>query len=799
MTILYLLKKNRFLALILLFLSFSFLQSYGNSTKMFTSSDWGLDFWFTVPPPNVGGDGSSDSLMVTVTSAANSMVYLEISGRDYRDSLQATANGAVVFAVPLNKACLWLKGNDEEAPRDSLWKKSAIHVYSPALLSVKVLVTGGSSGGSFLALPVSALGNKYYVSGYNSNRKDGSYNSAMAACVAAFDNTTIKFYLGGNSNTQTVGGLKPGDTKTYTMAKGDVVFINCDGDGADLTGSFVFGNKPFGVISGNACAEIPAGSGTCSYISEMNLPMHTWGLHYPVAQIPGRSNPSIIRIFAKEKDTKLYRNGTEIATLSKSSYIEGEGWLEMRLTPLGESPSSAVLSGDKPIAVTLYNTGKEEGDNSELKTNPFSCVQQPIEQFRKEIMFTTPGAAEDGLFTANYLNIIYEKDIDPNILYPLEIAKVSNGSLNWEKVDNKYPGEEKEIPVTINEKRYRVRNLGLPATGTYKIRATTSLTACAYGNNDHQSYAHPLSLSLKDLERIYDTIPPKPAYTPTPGEIDDGMVRDLPEDAETRSNLFMVYFNPDSSFNFEFNYEEFIPGIDQTTTWSAYSIDKKEDGRAVITFADRAGNDTTISIDYYGYKVTVSTDLIDFGTVAPGSANTRTFTAKNNSMQYPDHICDYGLKSKNSHFRIDTSTTSLSLQPEETKELWVGFSADSNGTYVDTLYVGCFCRIVYKIGLRAVVGETGVNESRSEINRIAVVPNPAGPDGAVVKIAAGGDCFATITIYNSLGQELLRPFSGPLTAGENVIPLQLSSLAPGMYYLTVNSGGKTERVRFIIF
>ena len=82
---------------------------------------------------------------------------------------------------------------------------------------------------------------------------------------------------------------------------------------------------------------------------------------------------------------------------------------------------------------------------------------------------------------------------------------------------------------------------------------------------------------------------------------------------------------PDSSYNYEFFYSNFISGIDFKDTWSLDVLDPNQSARAYLKFVDRCGNDTIIEINYYPVKIEINPDSYDFGYVALGDTISQKF------------------------------------------------------------------------------------------------------------------------------------------------------------------------------
>ena len=98
--------------------------------------------------------------------------------------------------------------------------------------------------------------------------------------------------------------------------------------------------------------------------------------------------------------------------------------------------------------------------------------------------------------------------------------------------------------------------------------------------------------------KVYDAFPPKISFVPEcNGDISIGIVTDMPSDSLYRSNLGKIILDSAKSFNYILNVDNYNQGISEATHWSLKKINKNQKGKAVITFSDNAGNDTTATIE----------------------------------------------------------------------------------------------------------------------------------------------------------------------------------------------------------
>src|SRR6185295_8692705 len=158
----------------------------------------------------------------------------------------------------------------------------------------------------------------------------------------------------------------------------------------DITGSRITSNKPISVVSGHHCTDIPVGNHWCDYTVEAQLSTETWGTCMHVPMMLGRKFPGIVRIFAKNDKTTIYRDGTQVGFIPKGTGVEGTGWLEMRVVPIEYASRPAVYTADKPFSINFYNPGTQEDGASNISSDPFNMVMTPVEQYQHEISFCTP-------------------------------------------------------------------------------------------------------------------------------------------------------------------------------------------------------------------------------------------------------------------------------------------------------------------------------------------------------------------------------------------------------------------------
>lgn len=641
-------------------------------SEMLGANNYGKEFWFSIPPCfEDESTGFVNFIKLFITSPVKTSVTVEVPGKGFYKVSNTIPNDVIEVNLNSGIGTPWLKSGYAATPADAIYEDAGIHVFADQPLVVYCVVRYHYTSDGFLVYPLSSLGKSYITM---LPEVDPLFNGtgyklpATVTVTAAYDNTKVNFTLGGNVSTITTGGMLPNNSKIWTLNKGDVLSVSTEVGSGDLSGSKIESDKPVSVVSGNFCANIPAGNQWCDYTVEMEIPDFTWGKDLHVPRIPERKLSSMIKIVAKEANTVIYRNGFNIGTIQQAGGVEGKGFFYMRMTS-DMLPNSVVFSGDKPIAVTLFNTGVHEDGYPPPASDPFAMGITPVSQYMKEITFCTPGILGGQGFIKNKLNLVYEVDT-ATLMMPnhFEYAgPIKGGVASWNRINSRFAGPDDLFTYDVNGKKYAVKTINLPSDGVYRIRANTPFAAYSFGFSEYDSYGYPTSAALSDQEHI-DTNEPAPRWTINSGNINDGVVTDMPDDSQIRSNLSMVVFHADSSYNYTFLYDGFVPGETRTTNWRLNVDDPQKDAKAIITFLDRRGNDTTIIIDYNGV-VSVNTGN-DFG-----------FSAINIS---PNPVID------------NSATISFSLAVESAIEFKL---FDNTGKFIRQLAAGFYPDGIHSINL----------------------------------------------------------------------------------------------------
>ncbi|MFN8359718.1 MAG: IgGFc-binding protein [Candidatus Kapaibacterium sp.] len=668
------------------------------STFLTAPGNAGTDFYFSFPP-SAPSDSGLKFCKIYVVSSREQTVHVEIKGKQWEMTKVIPQNQVTEFYIAPDVAEPFTKATTERAPAEKVYLQAAVHIYAESPIIICGVNRYENAREGFLILPVSSLGNEYVVSSYPQVESTGSDKVQLVSEVtisAAYDSTEVSFSMGGTTKSETSGGLASGKDTTFLMNKGDVLCFTGNGELQDLSGSYIKSTKPVAVVSGNQCANIPTNGSGCSPLREMELPAFAWGKEYHVTPIFGRKKNPIIRIYAKEKNTTVYRNGEQWLVLPRSSRTIDNGYVERR--SFDGAPQCVVITADKPIYVVQYNPS--ETDDA-ISSSPFQMTLTPFEQYQNEITFNTPGGS-GGIdnFKLHYVNLIYQLAADKNIPGDIEVGQVTNGKFEWKLLNVRYgstPGLV--LPVQVNGHTYAMKTLTLPYDGVFKIRAKSPIAAYSYGFSAGDAYGYPSTVRLVDLLSL-DTEKPRVEWSQQgDGSVQNGLVTDYPLDPVKSSRLGLVSMSKDSNYNYQFTVGQktpFIAGITQSTDWSLQVIDKSKDALATLRFMDRSGNDTTVRIQYK------STTGVHDGTTPTNNVSECSFTLTPNPINHDGGSIEYTLPTRNSaNIAIYSSTGE--------KVVTLVSSTVDSGTHQVPIPVERLSAGVY--GVRMVVGDCVMEKS----------------------------------------------------------------------------------------
>lgn len=676
----------------------------------------GRDFWFTIPPAYEDESSGGDNFVkILVTSTMNAKVKVSIGGIKLHIEKTILPNRVVSFDLTSTEAQAILhSGRSDKARPAKVYKNAAIHVESDVPIIVYVIIDFYFTSDGFFAIPTHAFGTKYINSVY----KEPDFGlegwmSPFTGVVGAYDNTSIKFTMGGGDEGDDAvpfsdGSLiKSGESKSTVLSKGDVWLMSINGKRQDLSGSIFEGDKPFAIVSGLNCANFPLGVYSCDYSVNMEFPTKYWGKDYFITPRMNRTFNGIIRIYASEDETTIYRNGAYLETIAKGGgAILGEGYIETRVWPKFDNsnepiaPKLALISANKPISVVYYNTGTTE-DNPKVTTDPFMSQIPAIEQSVTSSIFFSPNETHGkDPYTENYINITFplvNNKIPDDLLFA-ELL-INNRDPEFRKLKDIFGDTFNEFDIEYGGRKYASKTLTLATEGSYIIKSdSTKFLTQSFGFSNFDSYGLPTTFSVNDNSKNDISAPQVSYIQQCNGDIllEDGLVTDLPSDEELRSNMADLYLM--ASENYEFNWEtksgEFVPGLHRDLNWSLTVLDKSLPASALLYFVDRAGNDTTIYIEYSTPSFDITNSSLE---LLNPNINTISFrdTLRNLSLTSSLNITRIEIPNQDSPFKIESYEggwlPGIPIPPLEERYINITFQKDgleNNKTYSDSLFIG---------------------------------------------------------------------------------------------------------------
>ncbi len=302
-----------------------------------------------------------------------------------------------------------------------------------------------------------------------------------------------------------IPALSPGETITRTLEPFDVLNIETDGLGADLTGSIVVSTKHVAVFGGSEGANVPNTNrcvqGVCEqdgetpcetaaecsdfitccadHIEQQLFPVSSWGQHYACGRTQPRGDePEVWRILAAADNTVVQTTPPQanIPVLNAGEYFEFEAMGDFEL-----EASNPVLVGQFMASEHAPTPGPQQGD---AKTgDPAFMLVPPTEQLRSDYVVLTPGN-----YAEDYINVMAPMGAEillDGLPIPLD-SFTPIGKGDWSIA---------RVPVE---------------DGVHTIAATdesTLFSTLVYGFDQYVSYGYPGGMNFEHFDKLK---PPDP-------------------------------------------------------------------------------------------------------------------------------------------------------------------------------------------------------------------------------------------------------------------------------------------------
>ncbi len=482
---------------------------------------------------------------------------------------------------------------ESEVPR-----ARAIEISSDLPVSAYCFSSKITTSESYSAIPISRWGTEYVVMSYPNDQYDDPERwnldslerfvprSSEFLVMAAYDSTVVTM----TPRAVTKGGKQVGQTYNVLLQKGEVYLVQSFADArgrADLTGTIVRGNKPFGLLSGHVRTAVPQTNkypfDSKDHLIEMLPPTSTWGKYFCTIPFGVNFKGDLFRLASIHPNT--------VVTLQRQDGIEEELYLSnpgdwVEVTDIN---TPAVWRGNKPFQLVQYmrHTG-EYGDSKEY--DPSIVVIPPVEQYVQDIVFLTPRNFQ-----------VQDQYREHRVSLIADAPALADLSLDGDKVQDLTNFYSQQITGTS----LYWGSLGL-SEGRHQLKSSKGrFSGVLYAYGFHDSYAMALGNSLSNPFRE-DSVPPTIVVNEKCGFI-NGFVHDVHD-----TNSSGIDFGWAVKYQNN-NYQWDIPLISDTATvvrFSASPIDINQNGNFNIEFYDKNSNLTKYSFQYQGIKINAPKEML---------------------------------------------------------------------------------------------------------------------------------------------------------------------------------------------
>ncbi|MCC6619905.1 MAG: IgGFc-binding protein [Deltaproteobacteria bacterium] len=319
----------------------------------------------------------------------------------------------------------------------------------------------------------------------------------------------------------TIAHMPPGTTKNFKLKQFDVLNLETDRPGADLTGSRIIADKRVAVFGGSEAANAPntarcididpvteegvcewdkttkcrtlldcvnAGFNTCcaDHLEHQLLPLKIWGSSHVATKSWDRGlEKDIYRIMAGDDNTRVVLvpplPGVSIPILQRGEFFEFESASNFEIHAQDQKPimvGQFLAAQDAPNP----NVGGVASAGDAGTGDPAFFLVIPVEQYRTDFVILVPAE-----YAENYINVIAptgaEVRIDGEDIPPGLFTIIGSGS-------------------------YSVYRTRLADPGAHTIISSEPAGVIVYGWDQYVSYAYTGGLDLEEIRKETPFTPP---------------------------------------------------------------------------------------------------------------------------------------------------------------------------------------------------------------------------------------------------------------------------------------------------
>lgn len=377
------------------------------------------------------------------------------------------------------------------------------------------------SNDASLLLPASLLGREYFV--MTREQTFDTLRSTLTVAAVLPGTTTVSVRVSAPTlpgrvypdapDEQPIPHMETGETRIFKLQQYDILNIETDRPGADLTGSLILSDQRVAVFGGSEAANAPntarcvgidpiskkgvceydgkttcrtlsdcvaAGFNTCcaDHLEQQLYPVKVWGSSYVATKSWDRNKESDIwRIMAGANNTvvrlKPPQPGIEIPILNRGEWFEFESRQHFEIDSVGKKP---ILVGQFLAAQDAPEPNVSGAQSGDAGTgDPAFMLAIPIEQYRRDLVIFTPAE-----YANNYVNITTRTG-----------AQVT---LDGEQI----PPGFFEVIGTGTYSVYRTR---INEPGAHTITSSEPAGVIVYGYDNFVSYGYTGGLDLSEINK----------------------------------------------------------------------------------------------------------------------------------------------------------------------------------------------------------------------------------------------------------------------------------------------------------
>lgn len=384
------------------------------------------------------------------------------------------------------------------------------------------------SNDASLLLPATLLGSEYIVmtreETFNELRGYFTVVAVMegetTVSVTVSDSTQAGVAHEGAPNEAPIPHMVKGETRNFTLKQFDVLNIETDRPGADLTGSRVLANQRVAVFGGSEAANSPntarcvniddvtglgvcewdhhtqcrnlldcvnAGFNTCcaDHLEDQLFPVKIWGSHVIATKLWDRGKAKDQwRIMAGADNTRVVivppLAGVSVPVLNKGEFYEFESASSFEIHAQDEKPimvGQFMEAQDAPDP----NVGGVSSAGDAGIGDPAFILPVPVEQFRNDFVVLCPAEYAD-----NFMNVVFP----------------TGAALEVDGAD--IPAGDFELVGSGAYSVYRQRL----EPGAHTIRSTEPAGVIVYGWDQYVSYGYTGGMDLEEIRKETPFTPP---------------------------------------------------------------------------------------------------------------------------------------------------------------------------------------------------------------------------------------------------------------------------------------------------